>query len=257
MVWDDEFNGTFLNLQNWNYNAGAHRQAINTPDAVSVYDGTLKINTYTAPDGTIHSGEINTNGRYMPTYGYIEASIEFKNAPGEWPAFWLESSNVASPNPADGEEVDIFQYVWTQPNVNQESVIWDYGPPVQSTSNNFHITGLDNGFHTYGLLWTPTEYQFYIDGVLNWTYKGNISQSPEYMILSSEVESTSVPSAIPPEGYGSLYSSDNPVMTVDYVRVYQASPVPEPSTFVMLLIGIALLISWWLGLWTVRELPLH
>ncbi len=49
LVWDDEFNGTFLNLHNWNYEAGAHRQAINTPDAVSVYDGTLKINTYLGP----------------------------------------------------------------------------------------------------------------------------------------------------------------------------------------------------------------
>ncbi len=39
-------------------------------------------------------------------------------------------------------------------------------------------------FHTYGLLWEPTGYTFYIDGVESMHTDYAVSQSPEHLILS-------------------------------------------------------------------------
>ena len=44
------------------------------------------------------------------------------------------------------------------------------------------------GFHDYSLLWTPTEYVFYIDGKETWRTKaGGVCQVPLYIKLSDEV----------------------------------------------------------------------
>jgi beta-glucanase (GH16 family) len=52
------------------------------------------------------------------------------------------------------------------------------------------VPGVMEGFHTFGLLWTPDEYIFYVDGKETWRSKaGGVCQVPQYMLLSDEIGS--------------------------------------------------------------------
>jgi len=118
------------------------------------------------------------------------------------------------------------------------AVHWDgYGVSHQQVSFDTGPLGLASGFHTYGMLWTDANVQFFVDGVAPWT-GGAVSERSEYVILSSDVKggwSGSVPSG----GYGDLGASQTR-MVVDYVRVYQA--LPEPATGAGLVLGVATLL---------------
>jgi len=52
LVLDDNFDGTELNAKIWNIEVGKRRESLNSPKAVDVKDGVLKITTWTDVDGT-------------------------------------------------------------------------------------------------------------------------------------------------------------------------------------------------------------
>ena len=74
---------------------------------------------------------------------------------------------------------------------------------------------LTEGFHNYGLLWTPEEYVFYVDGKEVWRSKaGGVSQVPEYLKLTEEIG----------DWAGDIRKANLPdYFEVDYVRVYELS----------------------------------
>ena len=79
--------------------------------------------------------------------------------------------------------------------------------------------GLGSGFHTYGFEWTDSAYRFYVDDQLTWTTTNAISNTNEFVILSSEIKDGGWAGKIPANGYGDLDSSKTK-MIVDYVRYY-------------------------------------
>jgi beta-glucanase (GH16 family) len=240
-VWRDEFDGAKLDESKWTmYQPGARRAAFNVPEALSIIDGKLTITTFTR-DNKHYSCMISTDGKFMPKYGYFEASIKFHDAPGEWSAFWVNSLTFGQPVgdvAKAGAEIDIVEHRKTiifpgkapvdGTNLFNAAVIWDgYGwahiPPTKPGEVRFShhtVKGAEDGFHRYGFAWDETGYRFYIDDVLWWTMAepAAISKRPEYIILSSEVESNALAGTIPAAGYGSLATSTTKMM-VDYVRV--------------------------------------
>lgn len=246
LVWQDEFAGAALDETRWDHRfPGPRRDAINVEDAVSVGGGLLSITTYTEDD-VHYTGMIGTQGLFEQAYGYFEARIDFDDAPGMWSAFWLQSPTNGNPigDPANaGVEIDIVEHHDIGPpldfsNQALHMLFWDgYGPEGQSRIALSPELGLADGFHTYGLLWRPSGYDFFIDDLLTVHFDGPVSQIPEYLILSSEVEPGLLAGSVPAGGYGSLEESAVK-MTVDYVRVYAA---PEPGTALSLLGGLALL----------------
>ena len=251
MTFDDEFSGAALNTSLWGYRyTGVRNDATNTPAAVSVGNGDLDIETYTTA-GTNYTGMIGTSGLFSQAYGYWEARVDYTCSPGEWGAFWLQSNTNGTPlnHPAvAGAEVDVDEdravdgSGTSVANEWEGAVHWNgYGANERSASSTALVPGLSVGMHTYGLLWTPASYTFYVDDSAVWTTTAGASQTPEYMILSSEVEDASWAGDVPAGGYGSAAASTTN-MTVDYVRVYAAA-VPEPSTVAMaLLCGAPLLL---------------
>jgi beta-glucanase (GH16 family) len=291
-VWSDEFNGTALDTTNWGYRQpGQFRHdAINIRDAVSVGGGLLTITTYTQ-GGTHYTGMIQTaegvpnelqpNGnKYMPRYGYIEASIDFDGTAGMWSSFWLQTPNNLQQGPLDehdrGMEIDIIEHKKMKGAVDvsaqaPSNLHWmSYSSPVLPNTPDFWHAGgvphsgngpLANGFHTYGLEWTPDYLKIYYDDLLVWTVNNTtvhypLCQSPpcyaapcipgqdqstcvvapaphinEYILLCSEVIANNFNGLgdIPPGGYGSLATSTTK-MKVDYVRHYQLLVAPSALT---------------------------
>lgn len=236
-VWGDEFNGNSLDRTKWDYwLLGSRRDAINVTNAVSLNGSNLVITTYTSND-VHYTAMVATDQTFRPRYGYWESSIKWGDTNGMWSAFWFQSPTMGTYlfDPfVSGSEIDVVEHRSTDGgsdgdimNNVQNNIHWNgYGSAAESAGSGNVGSGLGSGFHTYGFLWTPTAYTIYIDGgnVRSWNYSNNsvpISQSTEWVILSSEVDDTSTTWAgeIPAGGYGSLAASTTK-LTVDYVRYY-------------------------------------
>ena len=232
LLWSDEFNGTSLDTSKWAVATGTRRDAVNTASAVSESGGNLTITTYTS-GGTNYTGFIGTSSGFKATYGYWEARINFQDSPGMWSAFWEQSPTIGNPlgNPAvAGTEIDNVEHRYTDGTNNisnkaESNLHWDgYGTSEKNAGsgleNNPGGTSLQGNFHLYAVQWSPSGYQFYIDGTQVWSTTQGVSQRSEFIYLTSEVQNNSWAGSIPSGGYGSLSSSQTK-MQVDYVRVYQ------------------------------------
>ncbi|MCW9706075.1 CBM96 family carbohydrate-binding protein [Fodinibius salsisoli] len=231
LAWQDDFNSTSLDTSKWYYRyLGPRHDGYNDTTTVEVANDNLFIKVYTdtvdnAPRH--HTGMIATHKRF--TYGKFEARVAFTNVSGSWSAFWLQSPTMGNPigDPENaGMEIDVVETLSSDGRVHH-NLHWDGYSSDHKTAG--YITG-DKGansgnYHIYTFEWTPDYYKFYVDGEHTWTYSGPISQTQEYVILSSEVKNYNTGTwagPIPSKGYGSLASSST-IMKVDYVKWYELS----------------------------------
>lgn len=179
LVFEDDFEGTELDLTKWSYNYTWGRthnhQAYMDEKQVTVDDGKLKITAvpwiadenrgstdkWSNQFGTIYynctSGAVNTNGKFNFTYGYIEGSFKMSDE-GTWPAFWTLNANGAWP-----PEIDILEVPKAR---DVHHFYYHYSHNGGETSFGGTSTDMDkrNGFHTYGCEWGPNYMHFYFDG---------------------------------------------------------------------------------------------
>ncbi len=232
LAWSDEFGGSSLNGSNWTIGTGSRRDAVNTASAVSVANGYLRVKTYTE-GGTHYTGWIGSNGKFENCLGYWEARIRFSSAQGMWTAFWLQPqgiNNVGDPA-GNGTEIDIAEHRSRDSggsnltNSLTMNVHWDgYGSDHKSVGSTVGNPGVDSSslqgnFHTYGLLWEPGRYRFYIDGSEVWTTTAAISQVRQWIYLTSEVDSGAWAGPTP-GSYGDRWNTTT-FFDVDHVRFYQ------------------------------------
>jgi beta-glucanase (GH16 family) len=247
LVWSDEFDSSTLDYRYWNHSyPGVYRDGFNSPTASAVANGNLTITAYT--EGGVHyTDHLDTKGKYQPKYGYMEASICFSNAPGNWSAFWMFAPTIGATNQphTDGVELDIVehrevnQYETNIADQIPSTLHWDgYAANHKSVTSGLRGAGLSSGFHTYGMEWTPDYLKFYIDGSYLYTVNNSTATDPvpplapvpqrsEYLLLSTEILTGSWAGNIPAGGFGSLATSESQ-MIVDYVRVYQTTPPMPP-----------------------------
>lgn len=239
LTFSDEFTGMSLDASKWSHRGlGPRRDAVNTADAVSVGNGLLTITTYTS-GGVHNTGMIATQGKFEQTFGYYEARVKFHSTPGQWSAFWLQSPTYgAIGDPATiGMEIDVVEHRAANRNDldirnrYSSATHWDGYDASHQQLSKVHqgLPGMGNdSWHTYGVKWSESGYDYYFDDMLVWTVEAPVSMRSEYLILSSEVETGAWAGTIPGAGYGSLASSITNVQ-VDYVRVYSAVPPSPPS----------------------------
>ena len=221
LTFSDEFDGNTLDMSKWEYCPEWKRQDLECywkNECVSVQDGNLVITAEDAGD-RYNMGAIRSKGKFEQTYGYFEARCTLNTTPGYWTAFWLMGESVANEDGfgTDGTEIDIMESAYYGTAVNH-GLHWDgYGVNHQSlgyrTQNN---TVYDGNYHTFSLLWTESEYIFYIDGEEVWrTYAeeaGGTCTVPLYLKFTSETGSWTA---------GELTSESFPDnVYVDYIRVY-------------------------------------
>ena len=191
-VWADEFNGTALDTTHWTVDhLGPYRDAINDTASVSVGGGHLAITVFTDASDKDHTGSINMRYKYQPLYGYIEASISTTNTGGNWSAFWMWVDSYGGTGSApyhphtDGTEPDIMEHRalnGSQVDISGQidsALHWDnYNADEKSATNGLRGAGLGTGYHTYGMLWTPTSQSFYIDGAYQFTINDDPQTDP-------------------------------------------------------------------------------
>jgi len=218
LYWADEFNGEKLDTSKWEYrNLGPRRDGVNVKDAVTLTgDGKLAITTSKAGDA-YHTGMIGTQSTFQTTFGLFECRVKLQKEIGHWSAFWLQSptmSDEKTGNPRKyGAEIDIFEYLRRKTDTTLQNIHWNgYGEEHASTGHDSKVFGLEKGYHTFALEWTPDSYTFYVDGVETWETGRAVSHRSEYIILSAEVGKWA----------GDIARASLPdTVYFDYVRVYK------------------------------------
>lgn len=230
LVFGDEFNGVKLDTAVWGFhNLGKRRSAVNVKRAcIPNGKGKLEIRNWTEKGENAlvhHAGMIQTKENFL--FGYYEARIKFEMETGAWGAFWIMYNHFSRIGEREGDpredgvEIDIAEFVPKDNRYICHNLHWNgYKQYHQSVGSGPLLNGRLNGYHTYGLLWTPEEYIFYIDGKETWRTSAAMSHVPEYVILSTEIEDKGWAGDIPPDGYGSFAETRN-IMYVDYIRIYQ------------------------------------
>jgi beta-glucanase (GH16 family) len=233
LVWQDEFKGTSLDLSKWKPDTYKRDAAKLTTDAISIGKDGLRIRTSTE-NGVNYTGFMTSKGLFSATYGYFESRIRFRGVPGQLCGFWLQPEKLGKVigNPQQsGVETDIVEHRINDKddkdigNLAAFNLHWDgYG------ANHKHIGGtwlspssLNETWHTYALLWTLDGYVFYVDEIERWHSNVAVSQVPQDVRLTCEIEGKTLWSGrIPDGGYGPRQTTPYG-MDVNWVRVWQKS----------------------------------
>jgi len=206
-----------------------------SPNAYVGTDGSLHIVARNPSAGAYSSARMKTQGLFSVMYGRIEVRAKLPESHGMWPAFWLLGNNISTIDwPACGE-LDVMEHI---NGSNSPLYVGGPAPGYDWTQSSVHGTGFDgtksgapyhpSGFsgaawHTYGMIWSKGQIQFYVDDPKNpyETFTPSTAQGgtwpfdhgPQFLLLNLAVgggwpgnpDSTTV---FPGE------------MLVDYVHVY-------------------------------------
>jgi beta-glucanase (GH16 family) len=201
LVWADEFNGTgAANTAVWNYDIGGggwgngELEYYTGPSSVppgglngvqggGSFNISLRQESFGGEGFT--STRINTKGKHnfgpgdaMP----VKFEARIANVPktqGAWPAFWMLGADIDTvPWPGCGE-IDIMETV-NRDNTNYTTIHWDSGGGAAS----WGPTGFANvdfaAYHTYGITWTPTRIDWWLDGATNGFADITINSTEEF-----------------------------------------------------------------------------
>jgi len=224
LAWSDEFEGDAVDQSKWEICGDWKRRDGYWVKEDAYVDGKGHLILRTKKDGNRYTcGAVRTRGKFEHRYGYWVCRCKFPEEPGHWPAFWLFAPGVGKIGDGgrDGTEIDIMEKPWREDRTTQ-NLHWDgYGKEHQSAGTRFMVPGMSEGFHTFGLLWTPEEYVFYVNGQETWrTAAGGVSQVPEYAKLTEEIGKWG----------GDITQAKLPDhFVVDYVRVYDVAGATEPA----------------------------
>ena len=254
LLWSDEFDGKANALPNanvWGYEIGdgtasgnpgwgndeLEYYTNNTDNVATDGQGNLVITTKQA-DGSLQcyygpckytSARLLTKNRFEVAYGRVEARIKVPRGAGLWPAFWMLGTDIDRVLWPQTGEIDIMEHVGRLPNQAFGTI---HGPGYsggQSYGRSYDLgKPVADDFHTFAVEWQPDKIVWYIDGIpYHQATPGDpflqgkqwVFNHPFFMLLNVAVGGN----------FGGYVGPDTtfPQATlVDYVRLYQARPLP-------------------------------
>ncbi|MBE6406218.1 MAG: glycosyl hydrolase family protein [Lentisphaerae bacterium] len=258
LVWNDEFDGTELDMTKWSfrYHILQKRQMCLTDETASLDGKGNLVLSLMEKDGHYYCSQIQTGENYMDRpgqefekdgfawpidkfsepkfmhkYGYYEIRCKLQTQEGWWSAFWLQSPVIGCcPNPeVAGVEVDIMESFRRDNTVSHNNHWGGYAADHKCAgSGDIPLEDTPDGYHTFGLEWTPDEYIYYVDGKETWRCSEAVSRREQFILVSTECMGYRWVDVLT----GELQeSSDKPAESlkkavlpdafiVDYVRVY-------------------------------------
>ncbi|OON66036.1 carbohydrate-binding protein [Hymenobacter sp. CRA2] len=230
-VWADEFNGSISSSWvfetgggGWGNNEKQYYQRANA--TVSATDLIITARRENVGGMPYTSARMKTQGVKQFQFGKIEARMKLPQGQGLWPAFWMLGANIGQVGwPACGE-IDVMEHINAENKV-YGTVHWDSNGHAEYGGN---IVTSPDAYHVYTVEWEPTYIRWFVDGVkyheiniTNGTGSTEEFQRPFFLLLNLAVAGnwpgqTVDESRLP----ASMY--------VDYVRVYQKTTAPTPSS---------------------------
>lgn len=248
LVWQDDFNGKALNMDDWNYEYhepgwvnNELQEYVDAKENIYVKGGNLIIQPIQKKDKngkiTYTSGRINTQHKHDFTYGRFEARLKVPAGQGFLPAFWMmpTEENLYGQWPKCGE-IDIMEVLGNVTNKTYGTIHFGEPHAERQGSKTLAKGDFNKEFHVYAVEWDPGEIRFYLDGEMyfktsDWftkkdgfgeiTYPAPFDQS-FYMIFNVAVGGNWPGNPDKTTKFGK-----NAQMVVDYVKVYQKKSYDE------------------------------
>jgi len=234
LVWNDEFNGTALDLNSWNYDIGYNKWGNNEQETyqaanVKVASGSLQITAKKEKVGNTASnytsGRIHTLNKREFLYGKIEARMKLPQSKGLWPAFWMLGVNMRARGTTPGVgwpacgEIDIME------TINSET--WTAGAAHWAKADGTHtkssntVTGTPNDWHIYSVVWNKESISWYVDYKLFHTFsiKDGAESTSEFHLPFNLIFNLAVGGNWPGQVIDDTKLPST--MLVDYIRVFQ------------------------------------
>ena len=245
--WEDDFNGSELNRDDWNVElhepgwVNNELQAyVDSPENIYVKDGSLVLKPVEQKnaDGTVSytSGRVNTQNKHDFKYGIFEARVKVPEGQGFLPAFWMmpTNENLYGQWPRCGE-IDIMEVLGNDTDKSYGTI--HYGNPHSESQGSCQLASgsFSDSYHTFAVEWLPGQISWYVDGQLihtenDWytategqgevTYPAPFDQ-PFYLILNLAVGGNW------PGNPDETTDIANSALYVDYVKVYQKDSYDE------------------------------
>ncbi|MDT0651897.1 glycoside hydrolase family 16 protein [Autumnicola edwardsiae] len=173
MIFEENFDGDELNMDNWSYEEGDgcpdlcgwgnNERQIYNRDYVSVEDGNLVIEAVKEGD-KYYSGKIISKDKVEFQYGEIEVRVNVPEGQGIWPAFWMLGHDINEVSwPASGE-IDIMEYVGREPNTVYTTLHYPAHHGENASSKKTNIDNIEDGYHIFKTVWTADNIEFFVDG---------------------------------------------------------------------------------------------
>jgi beta-glucanase (GH16 family) len=212
------------------------------PNAFLDGNGHLVLRAERTSDGSWTSARMTTLGLKEFQYGRIEVRMKMPVGIGLWPTFWVIGSNFRSSGWPDSGSATIAE------NVSINGLNNGLGPFVFRSTlhgpgyyggnalwSDFKLSNssrVDDGFHIYGMIWSPGMIQFYFEDPSNVFFVRNSSDlplggrwvfdHPFDMVLNLAVGGDWA-------GNPEVATPNPSNLVVDYVRVYRNPTVLPPD----------------------------
>lgn len=238
LVWEDQFEGTELNTDNWTFEIGTggsgwgnNELQYYREENTTLQEGfliiTAKEEAFEGSDYT--SSRIITKGKQSFQYGRIDIRAALPQGQGIWPALWMLGANIdTEPWPASGE-IDIMEMVGGDEegkgdNITHGTAHWADANGQRAMYGN--STTLEDGifadeFHVFSIVWDENTITWYLDDVqfneIDTTPADLSEFQKEFFLIFNVAVGGDWPGS--PDESTTFPQS----MIVDYVRVFQAN----------------------------------
>lgn len=234
LAWADEFSGTSLDQNSWNYEIGNNNgwgnneleYYTNSRKNSFVSNGNLIIEARKEPVGGFNysSARLTTKDKKTFTYGRVDIRAKLPRGKGIWPALWMLGSNISSVGwPACGE-IDIMEYLGHETNKSHGTLHWGASTATHAYKGNSYT--LNSGqfyeqFHVFSMEWKQDQIKLLVDNNLFFTFnKTDVGTAP-YPFNASQFFIFNIAVGGNWPGSPDANTTFPQRMIVDYIRVFQ------------------------------------
>ncbi|MCU7549704.1 family 16 glycosylhydrolase [Chitinophagaceae bacterium LB-8] len=193
LVWNDEFSGTTLDANIWNFETGNGSNGwgnneleyyTNSTKNAFVSNGNLIIEARKESIGGFNysSARLTTQNKKSFTYGRIDIRAKLPKGKGVWPALWMLGNNITSAGwPACGE-IDIMELLGHE--ITKSYGTLHYGSSSathgsKGTSFTLSSSSFYDQFHVFSMDWKQDQIKLYVDNNLFLTVnKSDVGTAP-------------------------------------------------------------------------------
>ncbi|NQT66440.1 MAG: family 16 glycosylhydrolase [Actinobacteria bacterium] len=178
LIWNDEFDGTEINLDDWSFNIGTGNNGwgnnelqyyTDRPENVRIEDNILVIEARKEnyEDSEYTSARIKTEDKQSWAYGKIEARIKLPQGKGIWPAFWMLGESINTINWPYCGEIDVMEMIGGGSNdsICHGTIHWDKDGWTYTGGNTTLSSGIfADDYHIFSIEWDKGAIRWFLDG---------------------------------------------------------------------------------------------